>query len=312
MSGVSLFTAPASGDTYQRGDPIEIRVDFDRLVAITGTPQINLTVGTNTRAIALSFTGGPLASASLFFEYTVVAEDRDTDGVSVAANAIVLNGGSIKSATDGTTDADLTHSALAAGSGHKVDGSVNDVPGVSSVSFVGSPANGDTYELGETIEVKVEFDRFIKWSGSPQVALTIGGQTALTTLDHGSGKGGGITELYFEYEVQANDFDAGGISIAANAIRLNGGSIRAASDASLDADLTHAALADDATRRVDGAQTAGPAVTSVRFFSTPANGAAYQSGESIRLRVWFDRLVTGASRHIAGWDEDFLYSMLTT
>ena len=38
VSGVSLFTAPASGDTYQRGDPIEVRVDFDRLVTITGTP----------------------------------------------------------------------------------------------------------------------------------------------------------------------------------------------------------------------------------------------------------------------------------
>ena len=293
VSGVSLSTAPASGDTYQRGDPIEIRIDFDRLVAITGTPQINLTVGTNTRAVALSSRTGGLASASfLFFEYTVVEGDRDIDGVSVAANAILLNGGSIKSAADGTTDADLTHAALTAGSGHQVDGSRNEVPMVTGISFVGSPANGNTYELGETIAVKVEFDRFIELSVRPQVALTIGGQIALAGWDHGSGTGGGITELYFDYEVQADDFDADGISIAANAIRLNGGTIRAASDASLDADLTHAALADDATRRVDGAQTAGPAVTSVRFFSTPANGGAYQSGESIRLQVWFDRLVT--------------------
>ena len=293
VSGVSLSTAPASGDTYQRGDPIEIRIDFDRLVAITGTPQINLTVGTNTRAVALSSTGGPLASASfLFFEYTVVEEDRDTDGVSVAANAILLNGGGIKSAADGTTDADLTHAALTAGSGHQVDGSRNEVPRVTGVSFVGSPANGNTYELGETIDVKVEFDRFIEWSVRPQVELTIGGQIALAGWDHGSGTGGGITKLYFDHEVQANDFDADGISIAANAIRLNGGTLTAASDASLDADLTHAALADDATRRVDGAQTAGPAVTSVRFFLTPANGGAYQSGESIRLQVWFDRSVT--------------------
>ena len=293
VSGISMFTAPASGDTYQRGDPIEIRVDFDRLVAITGTPRINLTVGTNTRAVGLSLTAGPRSStSSLFFEYTVVAGDSDSDGVSVAANAIRLDGAGIKAAADGTTDAGLTHSALSAGSDHKVDGNKNEVPAVSSVSFVGSPASGDTYELGETIELRVEFHRFVEHSGSPQVELTIGGQTALASFDHGQGRGGGITELYFEYEVQANDFDANGISIAADAIRLNGGAIRAASDGTLDADLTHATVSDDATRKVDGTQVAAPAVTSVRFTGTPASGNAYQSGETIHVQVWFDRLVT--------------------
>ena len=186
----------------------------------------------------------------------------------------------------------LTHSALAAGSGHKVDGSLNEVPAVSSVSFVGSPANGNTYELGETIEVKVSFDRFLTHSGSPRVALTIGGQTALATWDHGRGTGGGITDLHFDYEVQPNDFDADGISIAANAIRLNGGSIKAASDATLDADLTHAAVSDDATRKVDGVQVAEPTVTRVNFIGTPRRGEAYQAGETINLQVWFSRLVT--------------------
>ena len=99
VSGVSLRTAPASGDTYQRGDPIEVRIDFDRLVTITGSPQIQLTVGSNTRAVGLSSTAGPRSSASsLFFEYTVVEEDSDTDGVSIAADSIGLNGGSIKAA----------------------------------------------------------------------------------------------------------------------------------------------------------------------------------------------------------------------
>ncbi|MCY4375670.1 MAG: hypothetical protein OXC31_18070, partial [Spirochaetaceae bacterium] len=298
VSDVSLFTAPASGDTYQRGDPIEVRVDFDRLVTITGTPRIRLTVGANTRAVGLSSTAGPLSStSSLFFEYTVVKEDEDTDGISIAADAIRLNGGTIKAAADGTTDADLTHSALAADSGHKVDGSVNEVPSVTGVSFEGSPENGATYELGETIELKVVFDRFIKWTKgdddiSIQVALTIGGQTALATLDHGRGHGGGITDLHFDYEVQADDFDADGISIPANALRLNGGSLKAASDATLDADLAHAAVDDDATRKVDGDEVTAPAVSEVKFSGTPSSGDAYQAEETIKLQVWFDRLVT--------------------
>ena len=294
VSGVSLFTAPASGDTYQRGDPIEVRVDFDRLVTITGTPQIRLTVGSDTRAVGLSSTAGPMSStSSLFFEYTVVEEDRDTGGISVAANAIRLDGGSIKAAADGTTDADLTHSALTAGSGHKVDGSLNEVPAVSSVSFVGSPANGDTYELGETIEVKVVFHRFVTFAGRerPQVALTIGGQTALATYDHGRGRGGGVTALHFEYEVQPNDFDADGISIPADSIR-NADTIKATSDGTLSADVTHAAVSDDATRKVDGVQVAEPTVTGVNFIGTPRRGDAYQAGETINLQVWFSRLVT--------------------
>ena len=142
VSEVSMFSAPASGDTHEFGDPIEVRVDFERLVTITGTPQVNLTVGSTTRAVGLT---GPAVhcrsrTSSLFFEYTVVAADRDADGISVAADAISLNGGSIKAAADGTTDAGLTHlthAALTPGSGHKVDGSKNEVPVVSSVSFVG-------------------------------------------------------------------------------------------------------------------------------------------------------------------------------
>ena len=163
---------------------------------------------------------------------------------------------------------------------------------VTGVSFVGSPASGDTYELGETIEVTVKFHRFIKHSGTPQVELTVGGQTALASFDHGRGRGSGVTELYFEYDVQADDFDADGVAIAADAIRLNGGYVRAASDSTLDADLGHAQVADDATRKVDGAEATGPTVTEVRFSGTPARGNAYRSGETIRVQMWFDRLVT--------------------
>ncbi len=42
------------------------------------------------------------------FSYSVQEGDRDEDGISIPANALVLNGGTITT-TDGTTDADLTH-----------------------------------------------------------------------------------------------------------------------------------------------------------------------------------------------------------
>ena len=75
----------------------------------TGEPQVALTIGTETRLA--TFTGW--GSDSLYFDYTVQAGDRDEDGISIAANALELNGGTI-TAADGTTDADLTHDAVPA------------------------------------------------------------------------------------------------------------------------------------------------------------------------------------------------------
>ena len=45
-----------------------------------------------------------------------------TDGISITADALSLNGGSIKASADGTTDADLAHEAVAADAARKVDG----------------------------------------------------------------------------------------------------------------------------------------------------------------------------------------------
>ena len=76
VSGVSLFNAPASGGTYQRGDTIEVRVDFDRLVAVTGTPLVAVTVGSRTRSAAIESTAGPRSSASsLFFVFNASAPE---------------------------------------------------------------------------------------------------------------------------------------------------------------------------------------------------------------------------------------------
>ena len=297
VSSVSLSSAPASGDTYQRGDTIEVRVDFDRLVAVTGTPRVAVTVGTRTRSAALDRTAGPRSSASsLFFKYTVVEEDSDTDGVSIAANSISLNGGSIKAVADGTTDAHLT--AVLDDATRKVDGLQVTGPVVTAVRFIGTPASGNAYQSGETIKVQVWFDRLVNVSGRPTVELTIGNRTRQATLRLDSVRVG-VQGLGFRYTVQAHDADADGISIAADSIRLNGATITATDD-STDAVLTHPAVPADTTRKV-GSGTApppsdGPAVSSVFFGSSPAGGATYERGETIDVRVLFTEsiAVTGS------------------
>ena len=242
VSSIAFRGSPARGDTYGLGETVEVSVRFDRAVTATGSAQVALTIGTQTRHATLS----SWSRQSLYFAYTVQEDDRDGDGISIAANALLLNGGTIKSA-DGTIDADLAHRAVAAERRRKVNGSDSSPPAVRDIAFNSSPARGDTFGLGETVEVRVEFDRAVKATGSPQVALTIGKQMRHATLSAWSPQ-----SMHFEYTVQGPDRDEDGISIPANALVLNGGTIK--SGGTIGADLTHGAVAANPTRKVDGSR----------------------------------------------------------
>ena len=88
---------------------------------MTGNPQVALTIGTQTRHAAYSWWWRD--DRTLDFAYVVQEGDRDEDGISIPANAVVLNGGTIKLAADSTIDADLTHAAVARDPTRKVSGS---------------------------------------------------------------------------------------------------------------------------------------------------------------------------------------------
>ena len=241
-------------------------VRFDQAVTATGEPQVALTVGTQTR-YATFFAWG---SQSLYFDYTVQEADRDEDGISISSDALLLNGGTI-TATEGTTDADLTHEALSAQRDSKVNGSlVASPPRVREISFRSSPATGDTYGLGETVEVEVDFDKVVTATGEPQIALTIGAETR-----HATFSGWSRRSLHFSYTVQEEDRDEDGISIAANVLVLNGGTITAAG--TIDADLTHEAVAAQHGSKVNGSLSTQPGVKRVALISFPAGATRMDS-----------------------------------
>ena len=277
---ISFRSSPATGDTYGLGETVEVEVDFDKVVTATGQPQIALTIGSETRHAAFS----GWSRRSLHFSYTVQEEDRDEDGVSIAANVLVLNGGTITTA--GTVDADLTHEALAAQHGRKVNGSLSRQPGVKRVALISFPARGDTYGLGEAVRVIVEFDRAVSKTGNPQVALNVGTQTRYATF-----YGWGRQDLTFTYTVQEEDRDEDGISIAANALALNGGTITA-TVGTTDVDLTHRAVVSERRSKVNGSLVTQPRVREIRFSYSPARGDTYARGETIEVEVEFDRTVT--------------------
>ena len=93
------------------------------------------------------------------------------------------------------------------------------------------------------------FTEAVTGTGTPQLGLTIGSQTRQAVYDATQSKG---TLIVFSYYVQATDVDADGISIAANALTLNGGTISLASALTTAAALAHAGVGTDDTRKVDG------------------------------------------------------------
>jgi hypothetical protein len=96
-----VSVTPPSPGIYRAEQDLDFTVNGSEALVVTGTPSLELTIGSTTRnANYVSGSG----SSALLFRYTVQAGETDGDGI-VMASALSLNGGTIKSA--GGTDASL-------------------------------------------------------------------------------------------------------------------------------------------------------------------------------------------------------------
>ena len=284
---------PENSVAYQLGEEIRARAQFDRPVEVSGRPQLALTIGTRIRQATFSKI---LGSVYMEFVYTAQVSDMDADGISIAADALTRNGGSIRGA-DRVQDALLTHAAADDDPDHKVDASLSVRPEVLTVEFLFSPESGDTYKRGEPIFVTVNFSGMAEVTGSPRVALTIGSNTRYASY-HSVGTPRPF-RLRFSYTVQASDTDSDGASIPPNALEFNGGAITLPGQPDIAAVLTHSAVDNDATRKVDGTAFVAPTVTSVTLFGAPISGTVYTVGEMISAYVQFDRPVDATGPQLA-------------
>ena len=263
---------PASGDTFTLGEVIEAEVRFSRPVNErfdgSGTWKVTLAldVGANTRQMAYYSQRGPGGEIwsgfdtadRYWFSYTVQADDLDADGVSIPANALAVTGGAIVHNVDETTVAVLTHRAVAADPSRKVNGGQTVAPVIESVTLAGPTPRGGVYVYGDAVTARVTFDQplFVyTGTGVPQLALTV--DSATRQMDYVAWLSSG-NFLTFVYVVQDGDVDNDGLSIPANALALNGGSITHAVTTTTNAVLTHDAVPNDPNRRVDGAAPPEP------------------------------------------------------
>ena len=114
---VELTSDSGSDKIYTLDDVIEASVRFNKTITVTGEPQLRLRVGTLTHEATYRDSAGEV----MRFVYTVVDGDSDDNGVSIDADSLLLNGGTIQDSDN--QDAVRTHSAVAANANHRVDAS---------------------------------------------------------------------------------------------------------------------------------------------------------------------------------------------
>ena len=269
---------------YGIGDDIEVTVTFNGNVTVTGSPRLELTIGSSAKNAAYKSANG----SKVVFGYTVAVGDNDTDGIAIGSNKLTLNGGSIRDAADNA--ANLSHGALSAQSGHKVDGIRPTI--TYGPSFVYSTFSNDgVHTIGEYISADVRFSEEVigigvRNDGRPRLRIDMGGATRYARYHPLPINDWRDERLHFLYEVVKGDLDLDGISVAANSVELNGGTIRDA--AGNDAVLTHSAVPADDNFIVDGVP---PTVSSVTITSDPGDDDTYGVWDTIEVTVTFSEAV---------------------
>ena len=183
VSGIRISSSPGTDRTYAAGDEIRVTVTFSETVEVTGTPQLRLRVGSSNQTAA--YLRGT-DTEELVFGYEVADGREDTDGVSIEAGRITLNGGTIKDEAD--NPAELAHEAVAAQAGHKVDG-VRPV-------FVSAAVDGSSLTLtyGETLDggsrpAPGDFTVEVDGAGRSVTGVSVSGSvvtlTLSTAVEHG-------------------------------------------------------------------------------------------------------------------------------
>lgn len=98
-------TSDATDGTFRVGDVINISVQYDEEVVVTGTPQLSLETGTTDRTIDYV----DRSVSTLRFVYTVQAGETSSDLDVLSSSALALNGGTIKDLAGNTADLTVQH-----------------------------------------------------------------------------------------------------------------------------------------------------------------------------------------------------------
>ena len=277
LLSVTVTSTPRkTTDTYGAREHIEFSMTFDAPVTVTGAPTFAFDLGGPSTATWYAGSG----TTTLRFSHAVTggsSGDEDTNGISWAANAIALNGGTI-AGRDNAAAAVLTHVAQPNLPAHKVDGRTTPVtPATVTVAVTSTPASADTYGFGETIVITVTVSEAVEVEGDPvfRFSLTNSGGAANDVPATYDRTRSSATTIVFTYTVQAGDRDNNGIWIGdhSRTFMLDANDrIRTASQ-QIDIDRSHPEKSTHADHKVNGslgAPTVPPDPTAPTLVSATA------------------------------------------
>ena len=275
VQSLKFTSSPTQPDMYTTGELIEATATLTQAIAFDGPPPvILLQIGDNERR--MEYFTSESTDTSWVFRYTVVADDRDDDGVSIKHNAL-----------RGYAYADLSHYGIINDQAHHV----NAAPRVVSHRVSSIPLARIRYGPGEEIQFTLEFSLPVTVVGNPRLEFKI--DTPASQNEFASYlSGSGTKELVFSYTVLTVDEDLNGIEWGANSLQLVDGidEITGVYNG-LAAILDHTTLNRLQGHRIN--QTPWPVSQDVT--SDPTHGMdsdTYGAGDVITLTVVFNQVVT--------------------
>ena len=189
-----------------------------------GAPGLTATAGV--AAVTLNWTAPTSSGGTAITGYEYRQRTGDAyaaDAWTAIANSASLTSYDVTGLTAGTAYTFQLRARNASGAGVYSD-EVTVTPAQAAAVLVTNKVSVDgTYAIGATITLNVVFTAPVTVSGTPQLALDVGGQTR--QADYASGSPG--TELVFSYTVAEGDEDTDGITALESGLTLNGGEISA-------------------------------------------------------------------------------------
>ena len=135
-----------------------------------------------------------------------------------------------------------------------VDSDIRVLPFVSDIGMLAANNVAGVFRTADVVTAYVVFSEAVSVSGSPQLTLNIGGQMVIANYSqlvaNNVSTPSILDTLLFTYVIQSGQSDTDGISITANSLNSNGGSITAAASGTM-MSLAHAAVTDNGSTLVD-------------------------------------------------------------
>ena len=251
-----IISNPANGHTYLYGENIDIALTFNAEVYMQERAssigiRLDAANGPNERtATYLSGSG----TTRLVYRYQVDIMDADANGISVDAGGPDSGfSGAVPTlvASLGLLPVDRHYPGLPDDSRHKVDGSLH----VTDVEITSTPADGNSYRIGQNIDVTLTFstEAHIMSNGSV-IAIRVGDATDGSNYRAARyASGSGSNRLLYRYRVAVNDSDADGISVDTGGPNSGFGGplpVTGPNSGAFAASRNYAGLSDDANHKV--------------------------------------------------------------